>query len=312
MGLAANNLNQIPVSRRTLMKGVAGLSAAAVSGAYTRSAYALEDSGYYRTTTDLNLREGPSTQTAIIDVMPAGTLVEYLDKAENGFRYVAYQGTGGWASEAYLEISNGPSAPAPVVIGTATVTDYVNFRTGPSTGHPVIEVLSPGTTVEYTDTALYGFRNVRFDGQRGWVFEDYLSLDDPGTPVEYVTTAALNLREGPGAGYDVIMVLPEGSQVLDYDGVLENGFRGVDYNGTVGWVSDAYLEPAQPQHQRIRLVATANVNLRSGPSMSYDILTVVPIGETVSDYDLVIRNGYRSVDYKGTIGWVYDDYLRQT
>ena len=37
------------------------------------------------------------------------------------------------------------------------------------------------------------------------------------------------------------MVVPSDAQVLDYDFVMSNGFRGVDYNGNVGWIYDDFL-----------------------------------------------------------------------
>ena len=49
--------------------------------------------------------------------------------------------------------------------------------------------------------------------------------------------AVLGMRETP----HVIVVVPAGARVLDYDFVMSNGFRGVDYNGKVGWIYDAYL-----------------------------------------------------------------------
>ena len=30
--------------------------------------------------------------------------------------------------------------------------------------------------------------------------------------------------------------------MIDYDLVMSNGFRGVDVNGTVGWIYDTYLQ----------------------------------------------------------------------
>ena len=34
--------------------------------------------------------------------MPAGAVVQIGDQSANGFRLVSYNGTGGWAYEAYL------------------------------------------------------------------------------------------------------------------------------------------------------------------------------------------------------------------
>jgi hypothetical protein len=42
----------------------------------------------------------------------------------------------------------------------------------------------------------------------------------------------------------VKLVLPSGATVIDYDDEIVNGFRHVDYKGTTGWVSNAYLTKA--------------------------------------------------------------------
>ena len=73
-----------------------------------------------RTLADLNLRAGPSTSTAILRVMPAGSkvLVE-SPTPENGFYSISHDGTLGWASGKYLEPENAdvedptPEDPAP-------------------------------------------------------------------------------------------------------------------------------------------------------------------------------------------------------
>jgi SH3-like domain-containing protein len=301
------------VNRRKLVKrAFGGVAVAVLAGSALRvsgASAALDDSSHYRTTTDLNLRESPSSSAEVLLVMPEGALVEYLDEAQNGYRYVAYQGTAGWAHEDFLEVSNGGSGLPPVVIGTATLTISANFRTGPSNGHSVIAVLSSGEQVEYTDLAMYGYRCVRFDGQPGWIYEDYLSLDDGGIAVPYYTQVAANLRAEPNTGGEVITVLPAGAQVLDYDGVMENGYRGVDFYGTVGWIYDDYLGTNPPEDGPLTLRTNTAVNLRASSNSSSTVIAVVPAGAEVIDYDLVMENGYRGVDYNGTVGWIFDQYL---
>ena len=56
------------------------------------------------------------------------------------------------------------------------------------------------------------------------------------------TTTAVNLRADASTSAKVIKVVPKGATVIDYDLVMSNGFRGVDYNGTVGWIYDTYLQ----------------------------------------------------------------------
>jgi uncharacterized protein YraI len=233
------------MDRRRLLKVVAGVGAAAVAGAASlpRGAAAREvvTGGYFRTTAALNLRAKPNLTAKIILVMPKGAGVEYLGETKNGFRKVAYQGTGGWAHKDYLEITNGGSDDPPVIIGQAVTTTAVNFRSGPSTGHQVYRVLPKGTVIEYADTERYRFRYVKYNGQGGWIWDDFLAPQGGEGPAVFTTTTAVNLRAKPSLSAKVLMVVAKGQTVLDYDLELANGFRSVDYLGTVGWIYDAYL-----------------------------------------------------------------------
>ncbi|MGH2548802.1 MAG: SH3 domain-containing protein [Thermomicrobiales bacterium] len=310
------NLVSRHVNRRSLLKSSLGAAAAVFAGNRMinpgSAAAALDDSSHYRTTTALNLRKTASSSAQVLLVMPAGSIVEDLDDSQNGYRNVAYQGTSGWAYEDFLEVSNGGSTTPPVVIGTATLITAANFRTGASNGHSVIAVLAAGDIVEYTDKTLYGYRGVYSDDQYGWIYEDYLSLDSGSDAVPYYTQIPANFRTEPNVNGKVITVLPAGVQVLDYDGVFENGYRGVDYYGTVGWIYDDYLDvnpPQEPEEGPITFKTTTSVNLRKSSNSSSQVLKVVPADAEVIDYDLVMENGYRGVDYNGTVGWIYDTYL---
>jgi uncharacterized protein YraI len=54
------------------------------------------------TTSNLNLRSQPYIGSNILLVIPDGGAVEVLAETQNGFRKVTYNGTTGWAYEAYL------------------------------------------------------------------------------------------------------------------------------------------------------------------------------------------------------------------
>lgn len=64
----------------------------------------------------LNLRAGPSTDTAILAVMSQGERVSVRGGNQNGFVPVTYGGTDGWAYEEYLTAAGAP--PPPVAIGS--------------------------------------------------------------------------------------------------------------------------------------------------------------------------------------------------
>ncbi|MEA2531227.1 MAG: zinc D-Ala-D-Ala carboxypeptidase [Thermomicrobiales bacterium] len=237
-----------PVGRRHLLKMMAGAGALAIVGASALPGkVGAQDAeatvgGYYRTTTQLNLREKPSTSAKILLVMQENALVEYLGETKNGFRKVAHQGTAGWAHRDYLTVSNGGSSDPPVIVGQGVTTTSVNFRTGPTTGHQVIRVLARGTVVDVSDTERYGFRYAVHNGRGGWIYDDYLAPYGGEGPAVFTTTSAVNLRAKPSTSAKILLVVKQGETVYDYDLEIANGFRSVDYKGTVGWIYNTYLE----------------------------------------------------------------------
>jgi uncharacterized protein YraI len=232
------------VSRRSMIKYALGATVAVALGGVTLvSSASARSGGSYRTTTALNLREQASTSSKVLAVIPAGETVGYLGDSSNGFLAVSYQGMSGWAYEDFLEPSI-IGGDDPTTIGSAVVTSAVNFRVGPSTGHDVLDVLAAGTIVQIFDRVQNGFRFIVHDSQLGWVYDDFLGQDDGGSsdgPGVFYTTSAVNLRAQPSTSSNVLMVVPPDAQVLDYDFVMSNGFRGVDYNGNVGWIYDDFL-----------------------------------------------------------------------
>jgi len=55
---------------------------------------------------------------------------------------------------------------------------------------------------------------------------------------------------------------------------------------------------------------TGNVNMRTGPSVYYPRITVVPVGSAVSIYDCTQGRRWCSVGWRGYRGWVSGRYLR--
>ena len=125
-------------------------------------------------------------------------------------------------------------------------------------------------------------------------------------------TVDLNLRAGPGTTYKVLLVIPENGSVVDY-AESSNGFRRVAYNGTVGWASELYLaydEPIPPHAGPIIGVANATVDLnhRATPSLSAQVIQVIPKGGRVQITETTV-NGWRYVYFNDLGGWVADQYL---
>jgi uncharacterized protein YraI len=241
----ATTLNRRVFMRRAAGAGVAALAVGALGGFSVKSAGASAGSG--KATVALNLRSGPSTSHKVLRVIPAGGVVSLQGGTDNGFTYVAYDGTYGWAYSQYL----GPSeqqGPGGDLGGNGRTTATVNFREGASLSARVIAVLPAGTPIFVHDEGASGYWSVSYKGQTGFIWADYVQRDGagpaPGGPVYdpnmATTTAALNLRAEPSTSAKVLLVMPAGSKVVLKSGTA-NGWRQVMFNGKTGWASTQYL-----------------------------------------------------------------------
>ncbi|MCC6793409.1 MAG: SH3 domain-containing protein [Thermomicrobiales bacterium] len=243
---SGSELLSATIDRRSLMRKIAGAgvvaAAAGVGISLTGGSASAQESYHYRTTSSLNLRTGPGTRRRVILVLPDGALVTSLDKVKNGFRYVSYQGTKGWAFADYLEASNGGSSDdPPVAYGNLQTTDSVNFRWQPSLSSSVIQVLPAGAVVEAFDLYSNGFQMVGYAQIAGWVHMDYLGNVEGPLAGYVVTTTALNLRAEASLSSRVLTVMPKGAKAFRGD-VIANDFLGVTYNGMSGWAHVDFLK----------------------------------------------------------------------
>lgn len=202
-------------------------------------------------------------------------------------------------------------------------TADLNLRSGASLASSVLAVIPYNSLIQGTGEVSNGFRRVTYNGITGWASDEYLSISNgpspgPGGPDplptgEAHTNAASNLRSGPGLDQPVVLVVPFGALVATTD-IVQNGYRQVVYIDTRGWIFDELLDPivdpGEPGAPKpANGTVTTPLNLRSGPSLASEVLTVMPEGARVYMGD-VVENGYREVQYMGINGWAADIYLR--
>lgn len=126
----------------------------------------------YVDTDSLNLREAPSMEAKILDVMIYGAEVEVLDEVE-GWAAIRYYEAEGYAGASYLSEEKPPA--------TGKILTALYLREGPGTDKRAIMVLPSGTVFHYTgDREVVGssvweriFVDRGEDGTVGWINRRY-------------------------------------------------------------------------------------------------------------------------------------------
>ncbi len=125
--------------------------------------------------------------------------------------------------------------------------------------------------------------------------------EEPDQPVATVNTGALNVRSGPDISFSRVAVIYNGQPVVLLGRWATNNWVKIRlYSGVEGWVNSVYLntsvpiselpvlggtppplKPEQPIYQATAVVITGALNVRSGPGITYGVVTVVRSGEQV-------------------------------
>lgn len=131
-----------------------------------------------------------------------------------------------------------------------------------------------------------------------------------------VTGNAVNMRSGPGVGYDVIDCLPKGATVEIIDR-SDSSWYAISYNGQRGYMSSRYLSVnssgsagtviQDSQGGSEGYINAMYVRFRSGPSTSNSVIGIYNMGKAVTIYGL--ENGWTKCAINGEMGFVYSSYV---
>lgn len=268
----------------------------------------------------LNARPAPSTGCAAAQVLADGTTVA-VTGAYGSWTRATVGGRSLWLSSDFLDLSRTvvpaptgpctvPSDVAPASGDVIVTTDVLNARQAPSTS------CSTGL-VQFRDgqkgtrTGTYGdWWRVVVSAKTYWMHSDFLRVEAapaptpaPAEPTPAVTTDALNLRSGPALTASVQTVLARGTTVTVTGS--SGDWRSVTAGTRSGWVHADYLTASGAA---VTKRTTDAVNLRSAPSLTAGVQTVVPRGTavTVSGSSGV----WQQVSVGGRSGWMHGDWLR--
>ena len=147
--------------------------------------------------TELNLRQGPSLDAAVLRFIPAGAPVHRTTGEESkGYAPVTYEGVSGWAvalglvaTPEEIDAVAAPSAPAPATTApapapvatseTRVTLSPLMLRSGPAVDDEPILVIPEGARLTLTrEGAENGYVTADYDGVTGWVYADLIARPD--------------------------------------------------------------------------------------------------------------------------------------
>lgn len=142
----------------------------------------------------------------------------------------------------------------------------------------------------------------------------------PGDTIE-VVDGPLNLREGPGLEYAVIIAFDEGTRFRVGDGpIAADGYTWVEIvpggDAPPGWLASEFVQkvnddsPGSPSF----IVVDGPLNVRTGPGLDYEIIDTVPTGARgqASAPDSTLADGYSwaQVTFNSSLsGWIALDFV---
>ncbi|WP_323008032.1 SH3 domain-containing protein [Pseudorhodobacter sp.] len=120
---------------------------------------------------------------------------------------------------------------------------YLNLRTGPGVQFDILQRMYPGDAVDVLEVSGTWYRVQHQAGRMGWTSGKFLEARLAFGQLLTVTQTNdgyLNLRAGPGAGYDIIRRMYPGDRVRLLD--AQGAWRRVEMiNGVAGWAHGGYL-----------------------------------------------------------------------
>ena len=212
-------------------------------------------------------------------------------------------------------------------------TANLNMRSAPGTNQRILLTIPKDRQMVFVSSK-NGWYEVEYGGKQGYVSGTYVrsehvvepQIRPEATPANGTlkTTAALNMRIGPGTGYGRVGSMPKGAVVSFSE--IRSGWYKVNYNGKTGYASGRYLismspaeampspavptdsvPPSEQGSTMKKYITTGTLNMRSGPTKAYPIVQVLPKG---AELTYLGENGWYHVSYNGKTGYASNRFVQ--
>lgn len=207
--------------------------------------------------------------------------------------------------------------------GIVTATS-LNVRKEPSTNALIVGFVQKGQTVEILNKESSGWYKIKYGNGYGYVSELYINISSNSnsntsqattvTHTGVVNANSLNVRREGKVSSSKIGALSRGTKVNIVD-KLSNGWYKIKFNNGYGYISGDYISNVASSNSsnetQVINTGTTNtdtLNVRSGPSTTYEKIGYLSRGTTVEVVNIE-SNGWYKIKYKDGYGYVSSSYI---
>lgn len=151
--------------------------------------------------------------------------------------------------------------------------------------------------------------------------DEYTAVSD----VVYTTGSGVNLRTGPGTDYEVVASVSSGTELAR--SAITGNWSEVTYEGQICYVNNSLITTEAPEGTEdaedtdaedytvtttdaTTVYVISDVNLRSGPGTSYDVVATATAGTVLTCTGTT--GSWSQIEYNGQTVYAYSSYLSTT
>ena len=264
------------------------------------------------TGSDVNLRSGPGTGYRVVDTLPAGATVTVTDQSNGKWYAVSYNGKSGYMSANYIRIEE-ESYNATVISTSGTgyiSSDYVRFRSGPSSNNSVIATYNRGKELNITGTS-GGWTACTIDGRAGYIYSDFVSAEFPSfTAVVQQESAPIEIQQPAADGNATLIIgndAPAQTQIQTQTQTNTGTGNNIVIDGGVYVPAEEPAAPVTVTAGNLAYISADFVSFRSGPSSSNSILSTYNKGKELTVTGS--SGAWIACVIDGRAGYVYSQYV---
>ncbi len=238
--------------------------------------------------------------------------------------------------------NNSNSSDSTVKSNGIVNADALNVRSGASTSNKIIGSLRKNATVQIISTS-NGWHKIKYNNAIGFVSAEYITISSNNSgnnnsssgnnnssnnntviSTGIVKADALNVRSGANTSSKIVGTLYKNSKVEILS--TSNGWHKIKFKSGTAFVSSEFIsnnnntettpgtvtppETIPPSHTvegKVAIVNADALNVRSGASTSYSIVTTVRYGSKLPI--ISYTNGWYNVKVGNTNGYISGDYV---